>query len=758
MESNFSELNLRELFLYTPYDHLYDSRAILSEEDFINKLRIIPDAYKDLRDNLKQSIRDNTYTILSGYAGNGKTTFLYWFKEEIKDSYTVDIINVIKHGVGFALDHTLVEKCLEHELWDRLDVETFKIIGKNRNIFSVYFDTKSLDSITNYYQRCNNESKDRELFNDVFIDTKFSHKLILFLFNAILMQLKGKTELNGIKPYLLCFDNLDELKIEYFTDDIWENVLDAMSKLNSIFSEIEETKNFNHTLKISLLFVFREANFAVGAAQANDRLSHITKEIRFFYTNSGLKIAKKRLDVYNEYRYHRRNIQTEWYSNDERIYDLTAIIIEDKVLMNERLMPLFNYDYRQFSDAVVNISTPKAISGKLYSLFMMTKEQYDAFPNDKLMRNGKRGILMNTFIRHLSDVNFLERIVPKTDIVDKKRHCNYVRMFLTVLCNLSFGNRTEKQRNEKAESEPTQVSIIEIYKYCKKIMTVNEFFDTIESLIDFNKSSWAHLITIYNKMPYPAQNNSYKFDFSREIKSLNEKIVPEDLKKISISANASAYIYLRYILTHFEYIAAYKANSNKDSIYDYKPLFMCTDINLKDSKWEFEKTIENVYTIVKAYSVRTRNFFKEIFIEKLKYTPEKYCASDSVYIFKGDYDDRIGQNKPFYPFYMTRLLTTHIRYLDDFRLYINKYCDAKIQNTLNEITDKRLTVNFKNKEAINSFILSFIEKYVVLLEEIQDPAIGKGIINKFKENLEEAKRNPILIVEFEELTIKEMIK
>jgi hypothetical protein len=750
---NFSKLNIKELLLYSPYDYFYGHGPILNEDDFVSQLRVIPDAYKDMKFNLMQSIRDNTYTIVSGYAGNGKTTFLHWFKEEIKDFYIVDIINVIRKGVGFDLEYTLVEKYLTSELWDRLDIDVFDIMCRNRdNIFFDYFDAKLLDKVDNYYSRCKGESENRELFESIFEDinsnpknSSYSQKLILYILHAVLLQLKDKPgeESDDIKPYLLCFDNLDELRIGHLTDDVWIHTLDAISKLNSIFSKLENTKKNDLTNKISLLFVFRDANFAVGAAQANDRLSHITKQLRFFYTNSGLEITNKRLSVYAKYGHN-----SKIYDNDEDICNLMKFISEDKVLMKERLMPLFNYNSRQFSDAVVNIVTPESISGKLYSLFDMTEERYNAFPKDEAMRNGKRGIFMNTFIRHLSNVSFLERVAPKIENTpDNEGHCNSARMFLTVLCNLSFGNRTEESRDEKAEAEPVQVPLITIYKYCKDIMTTDDFFDTITSLIDFNKSSWAHLITVYNKKPTQL-GKEYYFDFSSEKEILNAQGMTEDLKKIAISANASAYIYLRYILTHFEYIAAYKVARN-NLIHD-KPLFLRTNIgNYRKLKWEFEETIETVYKTVKRYYDRTENFFDEVFKKKLKYTREEYCHPDSVYIFKGDYHSKI-RNQKYYPLYMTRLLTTHIRYLDDFRIYINNYYGTEIENTLNKIPDN-LASNFKNKEGINTFLLEYIEKYVTLLKKIDDPAKG-DIAQKLSDQLKEVKLNPKLSVAIEELS------
>jgi hypothetical protein len=176
---------------------------------------------------------------------------------------------------------------------------------------------------------------------------------------------------------------------------------------------------------------------------------------------------------------------------------------------------------------------------------------------------------------------------------------------------------------------------------------------------------------------------------------------------------------------------------------------MQTNISNSKDKWEFEKTIENVFLCVEAYWTRTENFFKEVVEKDMKLTREKYCSNESVYIFKGDYHNKMG-NKMFYPLYMTRLLTTHIRYLDDFRVYINKYYGDKIEKTLNKITDEGLRANFKNKENINSFVLSYIEKYIELLDKIEDPAKG-DIAVKLKEQLEAVKRNPKLSVDIEEL-------
>ncbi|MDR1985307.1 MAG: hypothetical protein LBQ28_10900 [Prevotellaceae bacterium] len=747
--NNSSKITLSEALLYNPHDSRYSYRSRLRNFNFSELIEELK-TYGHMKDLLLKSITygnyDRDFTFFTGYSGTGKTTFLYWFKEQIgKDNYYIDIINLIVDEHGLITDESLIKDCLKERLLAEeempIETELFKNIIIKREIFLKYFYPDFINEVTRAYQyRKFSDIETKRRFLD---KLGFEKMLIFYLLNSVLKFIYNP-EFNSKKSYTICFDNLDELLIEHLAEVLQTKLIDIHLKLNQLIVDLGlENK------KIYFIIVCREANYAVITAQRADAIN--AGLIPFENTGFNPEIFRKRCEKFGY-----------GYNTDE------ADLLPDLVRINNAstkqdqsvniFFTLFNYSYRRLALAMIEICRPQEIDYANYRLFSISKNEYDKIPDKYIY--GKRGILMNSFIRYLAAENFLDRIAPRREVTAQP-HCNCTRMFLTVLFNISYPN------GFKISAPPPKISLHELYKRCKDIMKVSEFLKIIKSLVDFNKSSWAHLITIYGKQPERI-NRSYEFDFDTEGKLLLKKAAltgaeQTQLDLIKVSINPSAYIYLKYIYTHFEYISAYRT-SNGNSIYHYKPLFQLTKIeNYIPFEWKFQKQIESVYDTVKTFHENTNRFFHDVFQGKLQYTKEKYCRSASPYIFKSKYDDT-GKRK-YYPFYMTRLITSHIRYLDDFRLYItqegyenilSKELLAIEQNNPITYANIRVKEPEKIKEKINVFIIGYIEKYIVLLEKMDDPAIKsyvpkeESLVAKFKTALEKAKEDHSLEIKVDD--------
>jgi len=711
---------LQHFLFFSPYDSEYAYSQTLDVDKF-KKIRVIPNDFLEEEVRLEKIINPQTigrFFILSGYSGNGKTTFVHWFKERIEPkNYYFEIINLIQKGYGVEKKEALMLSCLKEALSKRLiDKAVIYKISNNRAYFSTIFKREQLSEICRISSNANFDTAEAHyLLNTL----NFKQVLILFLLHRIIHFCKDE-ELKHKQSYTFCFDNLDELELEYLTPDMWETILNVSQLMPEIITASEI--NFEFALKIKFVLVFREANIAVASAQLHDRLVPLTKNRRFILTPFiGKDIIQNRIREYNEY---------DCSEYDKKIIKLLKIIIDERIT-DYIILPLFNYDYRRFITATLDMIEDNFID--------LADINYNAIPHD--FKYGKRGILVNAYVKYLAKYNYLNRLAPPRELDKKHSYCNAVRLMLNVFSNLSYDKvefTKDESKREFHEAKPNEFPLIKAYDLCKIIIPVSEFFDKIMELVDINKSSWAHLITIYGKEPI-REGKEYTFDFTFEkdiLKRIENKEFITDNEKhkidnILFSLNASAYIYLRHLLPHFEYMSAYKAGKNDNT----KPLFQLTEFKLNERKWEFQIQLEDVFKHIETYCANIEKHFQETFVKKTTITSNELFLR-SKYVFKGDINRKSNQ----YPasLYMTRLITSHIGYIEAFRHYITGLGFEKIEKNLEKLPEELKKFAIKTKEEIHNYILKIIEKYLNELEDLQDPTQTK-IQADLKDRLEQAK-------------------
>lgn len=721
------DLTIQDILLYSPYDNQYRLRTKLSPGDF-KRIRIIPAIYLEEKVNLLNIINpasnyQKEFFILSGYSGNGKTTFLYWFKEEVeKEGYFFDIINLIDNGQGIQNDEGLLKNCLlDRFIQIELNLLTLKYIEGNQTFFLKFFEQDIISDLVKLSQK---PSVDNFSLTLIAKKMDFSQLLIFFLFDQI-NSFITKPQFDDKKSFIFCFDNLDELNLEYLTPVMWKNILEISSKLNTILEVLKI--DFEFTKKIKLILVFREAAIACSSAELNDRLMAKTEYKRFIYTNIGREIIKKRMDLVPKYK----------NDEDKQLRGLLEVICNDEYFTNDILLPLFNYDYRKLSQALLAMAQPVRINltddARILDLDF---EEYANIPKDFIF--GKRGILMNGFIRYFAEANYLDKLAPIRTLDTNASYCNPVRLILTVFTNLSFPYGFPNDKRELAEIMPHEFSLLDAYTPFKDLIPINQFFDILNSLININKSSWAHLITVYGKEPV-RNISSFYFDFSEEINIINQYFSnggkfafghSEAINRISLSLNASSYVYLRHILSHFEYISGYKTKTKSACANSLKPLFQLIGVEYcgenemgnKLPVWQFELKIKNVFEHVKTYMKNNENYFNDTIKREFNWSKEDYCKSD--YVFKGENkDNTIGMNHIMFSFYCTRMITTHIEYLENFRHYITSTGFQQIERKM-DLGSIKQTITLNDRNKIHSFILEYIGKYIQLLKDFNDPSIN----------------------------------
>ena len=101
---------IKLLFKATPYDRRFDLGGKLSEELYLDRLHvsneILMRALNSFKTKLKNAYQTPNIIMLSGYAGNGKTTFIRSFKRKFIDDYNCIYLDVydkyISHGKSIS--------------------------------------------------------------------------------------------------------------------------------------------------------------------------------------------------------------------------------------------------------------------------------------------------------------------------------------------------------------------------------------------------------------------------------------------------------------------------------------------------------------------------------------------------------------------------------------------------------------------------------------------------------------------------------
>ena len=165
------------------------------------------------------------------------------------------------------------------------------------------------------------------------------------------------------------------------------------------------------------------------------------------------------------------------------------------------------------------------------------------------------------------------------------------------------------------------------------------------------------------------------------------------MKKITIDLNPAGFIYLKHLLPHFEYFSLRQNN--------HMSLFIVGTTKSDESNYLFEEYIGSVYSKIRLRIISMNKFYDRVFEKGLKMKPEEYKKSD--FSFK-HYGHGLSRNVGY--FHSSRILNSHIDYLDKFRRCI-------LDPTKKKISPSELF-------NVNEKLVLLIEKYNALFKETKD--------------------------------------
>jgi hypothetical protein len=435
-------------------------------------------------------------------------------------------------------------------------------------------------------------------------------------------------------------------------------------------------------------------------AQLDDRVSPIINDRRFILTKSAINIIESRLNYINDSEY--------VVSTAYNLMELMDIIVNESHT-DTVFLPLFNFDYRNFMNAIIDMAI-EFYPGFDPILINIKKKEYSEIPEECI--NIGRGVLFFGFFKFLEKKNLLFKFAKKDDGKNRTNgYCRPSRLLLTALCNLSYPNGFPENTQELLKERPKENRLYDIYDSVSEIITPQKFTDWITKFFNFHKSSWAHLVTIYNKKLDEKQevNLIHELELLKKESKTAEEIL--ELNNIEITTNASAYIYIKYLIVDFEYFSIYAAQVNGTR--KYKPLLQELDFESKSLKYGFEELIEDVSKVVKDYKKNTELYFNDKI--KSKYSIDAF--SKSIFTFRKE-REIVKQ------FYFSRIVTTHIEYLENFRCFLWNNSDFK-----KKVNDNKATFPAsKSFKDIQFFIVRKIREYLELLKDFPYPAISNAVL------------------------------
>jgi hypothetical protein len=638
------------------------------------------------------------FVFLNGFAGNGKTTFLNYFIEERSEKYDFIVYDfdksILDRDISESRDRNK-NKYIERAVLDILLsylaeneselISTFNLIQIFRNeLFKSNLIEEAFYDLTG--EKLNGDTV-KDQFFDLFKRLKklgYKDTFTCFFIHIFIKSVDSTTK-------IIVFDNLDAINNEHLGHYFFKSLGEALWNADPISnSSLFKHKNIDFQRKFKFIFSLRDANLENIIPHIKSRLN-IIDEIRFKFS-----IDSKLYNEVVDYRIKFYNKLCLYDKFQNKIPNLKVInycfdtFLKDNYF-NRVFVPMFNYDFR----------------GSSLTLLQSIIDNLNHFSDEVNQKNpiSLRGALVFNVVKRLKINNFLSEYDPEISITKNgeiKPYCFIDRMLLLVV--LHYSRCKLKDYEDIDEASPVSIrviidNLIGAYKLENIVRSIAKCFL-------YHQEDWVHLITVLNKEIKDTDI------FVREICSLYNKRSGE-LDRIKIRINPSGYVFLRYVLRHFEFYSYFGGNK--------KPLFVCTGdkeySNDTDYKYDFEIIMNNSFEVVSKHISAMKQFYEKHYHPKL--TQEEY--RNSSFSFKPiEKDGRYGHGY----FHSTYIITTHVEYIERFRQFVFQ----KIEN----IDEKR---------NINKIIVSQIERYVDLMRNGVDDRAIKDFYHNYESKIKIIKQS-----------------
>lgn len=690
-------------------------KSIDKEKEFWDKFFVeyTPDQYKNTIAFLKNAIENPNkhYILFIGLSGSGKTTFLNYLirKKDVilGENLSIDMANLIQGATSADTNINIIHTMLNDKIEKYLDADVAKEISRyivNHDKETPYWNTilfnenGSNDHISffNFIGSC------RERFSKgkvrVFCGktTNIGDKLALYVISYIFHEcIKDK------KPCVLIFDNLDELDQTYLVETLIYDFLTAFSKAQDFFEKYVQTENYDFVSKCTFVESIRSNYVAtVNACQFLDRAEARSETIRFDsgYQSNLYEIFEKRIRMFQTYQSSLPEGTSTWGAKN---FNISIISKERKYI--ERLSQLFNLDYRMTLSSLED-----ALEEEIVSWGSIAAKDNDC-------RLGIRGFLLFYVLKHRlrkSTSRFARYVYDEI----KLDGCNKNRMYFSLLTNMCE-DEVDSWKTQNKHNEIFHVSLLEFTNRVRlwyKDVPIKPMYETLFVSGNHNYSLPASLTgdTINNYLQEKKYNVSLQAlcNYVAELYAQDK----EALGNVDIVVNPVCLVYTKHVFIHYEYfnlISIAKENLS-ELLYGAKSLFQ------QETKEQIKSFMDRVFDMTKGVINKADNHVCKICHKGCAPSKGKKDGCGEVIESLQNNGFLIQNNM----LYASRVITSHINYLDSFRKFLwikhhenNKVENAELQKCVVEVIERYVDL-YRKKQVENraaDVVLKSIEENIL---------------------------------------------
>ena len=475
--------------------------------------------------------------------------------------------------------------------------------------------------------------------------------------------------IEGKKPCLFIFDNLDELDQEYLIETLNLDLLSAFSKAQDFFEKIVLDSTYPFLSKCTIVESIRR-NFVatVNSSQFKERVERSSETIKFDsgYEQNARDIVDKRAQLHLS-----TNKEKLLNNNIEFAKQFNISLIEKEENYIKRLCRFFNLDYRT------------TLSSLYYALDMDILSWGKNAEKDNDCRPGIRGFLLYNILKYrLKQPNTRFETYVKEDLSSIKS-CNRYRMFFSILAKLYNDINVKESDKKKNKSDVFHVSLLEFTDRIKdwyNSVTVQSIYNALFVSGYHNYSLPANLEgeTINNYI----REKKYNVTLQSLCDHLAElyKKDKDSLSNVDIVVNPLCIEYARHVFIHYEYFNILSVYKDNEGIpINSKSLFQ------NETMDEIKYCTKRIFEMTKTIINKADNHLCTICGKKCE---EKSIDCSTAIKKIQDHGFLIQDNM----LYTTRVITSHINYLDSFRKLLWNNYHEKNRNLNNDMQNYLIIV------------------------------------------------------------------
>ncbi len=669
--------------------------GILKEDFFFKRLFSQEGKYAEYVETINKSLllHKNKTILLTGSQGCGKTTFVHHLAYECSE---MDFL-------FFDFDQDTSHPTLD-EYIERLSNYLHSLLCEESNaayniaFYNLFVTNHTL--ITQKINAGNNINNFFEKFHDTFILNKpqaisrdnFIIEINNLFFNQILSLIVlwhlSKIVWDGkeFRPMVFCLDNLDVLVNQEIIERFFKEYFRFIRNIDGIINRLDNSYIRNNGITYnsicSFILVCRQHTWArvkqhYPHNNSTTHLSTLPLNITDAFDKSAI------LSHRNSYINRNQEFFGEFAANVSNVCSLLNDMDPTAAPHRQNIYDLFNNDYRQCTITFEDLLNENP---HLLEEYMSVKGRIST------VNQGLRGIIYRALFEKFRRENLLSAI-GVLDVNKDYPLVSNARLLLNYLNYATYGqNRC--------------VPFSRIVADFEGIISKDDIDLSLIAMFDLGfDSSWNELVA-FNE--------------------INTEII-ETCENSELMITTAGHEYLSLVATHFEFFNI-RVSSRRHceaalfspkSIELYPQTGRYYECNSKTfvCKYNFEEIISNVIKTVEHCCKNMTGFFHKFMAEK--YSKEQYLNSPYVY---GDSNVLHGE----------RIIHTHIRYIDNYRLYL-----------LNHFT------TIPPKE-INEILVRFIEEYIRIGECYPDVLTGRStnhLFPAFKKIIQEIKDSDYEIID-----------